>query len=246
VQHILIAVAPSAPQSEIETATKRANAVIAELKSGRDFAEVAAANSDGARALEGGDLGWRQLQELPDFLSSALVNMAVGDISEPLRSQNGLHVVQLNEKSDQAKEVKAETLARHIFISGNNEDGATRIKDVRKRILNGEAFEALASQYSEDPNSAGKGGELPWFSSGQMPEEIESVARNLEKGKVSEAFRTQYGWHVLEVIDRRQREANDETLRAQAEQALRQRKIEQETERWIRQLRDESFIEIRG
>lgn len=246
VQHILIAVAPSAPQADVDRAQSRAATVLAQLRGGRDFAEVAAANSDGARALEGGDLGWRQLQELPDFLSSALTGMAVGDISDPLRSQNGLHIVRLNDKSDQSNEVRAETLARHIFISAEKADGAAQLATIRNRIIAGEEFAAMAAEFSDDPNSASNGGELPWFSAGQMPGEIESVAASLSPGSLSEPFQTQYGWHILEVLDRRQRESNDDTMRTQAEQALRQRKIEQETERWIRQLRDESFIEVRG
>lgn len=245
VQHILLAVAPSAPKATVGQTESRASALLAKLRAGEDFATAAAANSDGARALEGGDLGWRVLQELPDFLSNELVNMSVGDISAPLRSQNGFHIVKLTDKSDQSREVLAETLARHIFITGDSEDGSQKLAQVRVRILAGESFEAMAKEFSEDPNSASSGGELPWFSQGQMPEEIESVAQTLKAGDVSEPFRTQYGWHLLEVTDRRQRDSTNESVRAEAEKSLRQRKIEQETERWIRELRDESFVEVR-
>jgi len=244
-QHILLAVAPSADQATVSQTEARATALLAKLRSGDDFAKAAAANSDGARALEGGDLGWRVLQELPDFLSEVLINMSVGDISEPLRSQNGFHIVKLTDKSDQSREVRAETLARHIFITGETADGAQKLAQVRARINAGESFEAMAKEFSEDPNSASSGGELPWFSQGQMPEEIESVAQTLDTGDLSEPFRTQYGWHLLEVLDRRQRDSTDESVRAEAEKSLRQRKIEQETERWIRELRDESFVEVR-
>lgn len=244
VQHILIAVAPSAAQAEVDQAKARTNAVLAKLRAGQDFAKVAAGDSDGARALEGGDLGWRQLQELPNFLSDALVSMSVGDLSEPLRSQNGFHIVKLVEKSDQNKAVRAETLARHIFIE--SEGGQQKLVAVRNRIIAGEDFAALALELSEDPNSSTKGGELPWFAQGQMPQTIETVAAQLEPGTVSEPFRTEFGWHILEVLDRRQRDSSNETQKAQAEQALRNRKIEQETERWIRRLRDESFIEVRS
>jgi len=246
VQHILIAVAPSAAQAEVDGALAKSSNVLAKLRSGQDFAQVAASDSDGARALEGGDLGWRELQELPDFLSNALVDMSVGDISEPLRSQNGFHIVKLLDKSDDSKAVRAETLARHIFVASESNDGQQKLAEVRQRILAGEDFAALALEVSEDPNSSTKGGELPWFSQGQMPETIENVAGSLESGAVSEPFRTQFGWHILEVLERRQRDTNNDTQRAEAEQALRQRKIEQETERWIRRLRDESFIEVRG
>jgi len=246
VQHILLAVAPSAPQADVNKIQARASTLLNQLRAGSDFAEAAAANSDGARALEGGDLGWRVLQELPDFLSTTLVNMSVGDISEPLRSQNGFHIVKLTQKSDQSQAVRAETLARHIFITGESADGQQKLAQVRARIVAGETFSAMAQEFSEDPNSASSGGELPWFSQGQMPEEIEVAAQRLEPGKVSEPFRTQYGWHLLEVMERRQRDSTSETVRAQAEQSLRQRKIEQETARWIRELRDESFVEIRN
>lgn len=246
VQHILFAVAPSAPQATVSKTESRAVALLAKLRSGDDFAKAAAANSDGARALEGGDLGWRVLQELPDFLSAQLANMSVGDISEPLRSQNGFHIVKLTDKSDQSQEVRAETLSRHIFIAGETTDGQQKLAKIRSRIVAGESFAAMAKEFSEDPNSSSAGGELPWFSQGQMPDEIESTAQGLDTGGLSEPFRTQYGWHLLEVLDRRQRDSTDESARAAAEQSLRQRKIEQETERWIRELRDESFVEVRG
>lgn len=246
VQHILIAVPPSAAQAEVDQARARTDAVLAKLRAGADFGQVATSDSDGARALEGGDLGWRVLQELPEFLSSALTDMSVGDISDPLRSQNGFHIVKLVEQSDQAAAVRSETLARHIFIAGDASDGESKLSEVRQRILAGEEFATLAGEFSEDPNSSANGGELPWFGQGQMPESIETVAGGLEPGKVSEPFRTQFGWHILEVLDRRQRDSTSESQRAQAEQALRQRKIEQETERWMQRLRDESFIERRG
>lgn len=245
-QHILVAVPASAAQAEVEKARTRANSVLAKLQAGQDFAETAAANSDGARALKGGDLGWRVLQELPEFLATALVSMSVGDISEPLRSQNGFHIVKLNEKGDQSAEVRAETLARHIFISAESDNSEQKLAEIRQRIVAGEAFEDMALEFSEDPNSASKGGELPWFFQGQMPEEIDSVANGLETGTLSEPFRTQFGWHILEVLDRRERDSTDNAIRQQAEQALRAQKVEQETERWLRRLRDESFIEIRG
>jgi len=241
--HILIAVPPSAPQSETEAAQARAESVLEQLRAGEDFSQLAAAQSDGARALDGGDLGWRTLQEVPSFLANALRDMSAGDLSEPLRSPNGLHIVKLEDKRAGDQSVQAETLARHIFIAGDDLDTPTQLADLRQRLVNGEAFDALAAQYSEDPNSAPSGGELPWFVPGQMPAELEQVADSLQPGQISEPFRTQFGWHLLEVTDRRTREMTDDALKQRAELALRQRKIEQETERWIRQLRDESFIE---
>ena len=246
VQHILLAVPASAAKAEVDKARARADAVLVKLQAGQDFAETATANSDGARALKGGDLGWRVLQELPNFLTTALVSMSVGDISEPLRSPNGFHIIKLTDKDDQSEQIRAETLARHIFISSDPGNAEKTLRQIKQRIVAGEAFETLAQEFSEDPNSSSKGGELPWFFQGQMPEEIETVANGLETGTISEPFQTQFGWHILEVVERRQRDSTDDTLRKQAEQSLRTQKVEQETERWLRRLRDESFIEIRG
>jgi len=135
VQHILLAVAPSAPQADVSQVESRARTLLRNLRGGDDFASAAAANSDGARALEGGDLGWRVLQEMPDFLSQAIVEMSVGDISEPLRSQNGFHIVKLADKSSDSRELRAETLARHIFIGSDSEGGEQKLQEIRSRIL---------------------------------------------------------------------------------------------------------------
>jgi len=246
IQHILLAVSATANASEYDKALARAESILAKLRDGADFSRTAVANSDGARALEGGDLGWRSLQEIPDFLATALVTMNVGDVSEPLRSANGLHIVRLNNKRSGTQTEQQETLVRHIFLANNPEsDPANEIINVRERIKSGESFAALAKELSQDPNSASKGGELPWFTDGQMPAELEQAAAALSKGALSQPFKTQYGWHVLEVLDTRTGAVNNDVLRRQAEQVIRQRKAEQETDRWIRQLRDESFIEMR-
>lgn len=247
IQHILIAVPPTANAKEYSEAQSKAQTIVSKLRNGANFSQTAVASSDGARALEGGDLGWRSLQEVPDFLASTLRTMQVGDISDPQRSANGLHIVRLKNKRSGSQTQQAETLARHIYLtSDSSTDTESKIAAIARRIKAGESFSALAKELSEDPNSASRGGELPWFSAGQMPDEIEQMAASLQKGVVSEPFRTQFGWHVLEVLDRRTTALNEDKLRQQAEQAIRQKKSEQETQRWIRQLRDESFIEMRS
>lgn len=246
VQHILLAVPATANASEYDKALERADAILVDLREGADFSQTAIASSDGARALDGGDLGWRSLQELPDFLALALVDMEKGDISEPLRSANGLHIVRLNNTRSGAQSEQSETLVRHIYLA-NSQDGnpEAKIAAIRQRIVNGESFAELAEALSEDPNSANNGGELPWFVTGQMPSEIEETANSLNKGELSQVFRTQFGWHVLELLDTRTTTIKEEVIRQQAESVIRRQKTEQETERWIRQLRDESFIEMR-
>lgn len=246
IQHILIAIAPSAGTEDREAANNRANASLAKLKAGADFATEAAATSDGARALQGGDLGWRTLQELPNFLSSALRTMKPSDIGGPLRSDNGLHIIKMVERQTSDQTQLEESLVRHIFVAGEGTDVKQKLITARQRLIAGETFDQLAAQISEDPNSANSGGELPWFSSGQMPKEIEDMARTLKVSQLSQPFRTQFGWHLMELLDQRTRTVGDDALREQANNSLRQNKIEQETQRWLRQLRDESFVEIRS
>ena len=245
IRHILVAVPASAPSDELAEARERMADVLARLRGGEDFAAVAAATSDGSQALQGGDLGWRTRREVPPFLRETLTSLEPGELSEPLRSADGLHVIRVDDIRSGDGAQREETLARHVFIAGDSSDSAERLARARARIVAGEPFEAIARELSEDPNSAPEGGELPWFAEGELPAEMENVARALAEGELSEPFRTQFGWHVLEVLERRTRDIDEEALRQRAENALRQRRIEQETERWERQLRDESFVERR-
>ena len=245
IRHILVASPTAAPAEELAAAEAKVRDVLARLDAGEDFAAVAAALSDGSRALQGGDLGWRTRREVPAFLRAALTRLEPGEVSEPLRSPDGLHVIRVDEVRSGDGGQREETLARHVFVAGDSADSAERLARARERIVAGEPFEAIARELSEDPNSAPEGGELPWFAEGELPAEMENVARALGEGELSEPFRTQFGWHVMEVLERRVADIDAEGLRQRAENALRQRRIEQETERWERQLRDESFVERR-
>ena len=246
ISHILIAVPAAADDEQLAEATQRAEAVIASLQANDDFAQVAAASSDGARALQGGDLGWRTLQELPEFLSSAVRDIDVGDLAGPLRSDNGLHIVQLADKQSGDLTTQSETLARHIFIAGDDPLIETTLAGARQQIIDGIPFGELAATLSQDPNSADKDGELPWFTQGQMPPAMEEAADDLAIDEISQPFRTQFGWHLMQVLDRRTRDIDEQALREQAADALRQRKVEPEIERWSQQLRDESYVEERS
>lgn len=246
VRHILVSIPSSATDEARNTAADRADDIVERLRAGADFAAIAAAESDGSRALEGGDLGYRTLKEVPTFLRSALSTLDIGDISEPLRSPDGLHIVRIDERQDGSGSQREETRARHIFLAGDAAGTAERLAILRQRILEGESFAALAREVSDDPNSAPEGGELPWFASGELPPEMERIAATLEPGRLSEPFRTQFGWHLMEVMERRSTEVDDDALRQRAANVLSQQRIEQATERWIRRLRDESFIDIRS
>jgi len=244
-RHIFIAAAASAPEAELKAAQARADDIVERVRGGEDFAAIAAAESDGARALEGGDLGWRTSQELPVFLRAPLEQLEVGEVSEPLRSVDGLHVIRVDERRAGDAGQRAETRARHLFLASDAAGVQRQLVDLRRRIESGESFAELARELSDDPNSASDGGELPWFADGELPAEMEQMAETLAVGELSAPFRTQFGWHLMEVLERRVSDVGEAALRRQAEGALRERRVEEETERWVRRLRDESFIEER-
>ncbi len=245
-RHILIAVPSSADADAIDAANEKADTLLKELAAGADFATVAASTSDGSRALQGGDLGLRRRQELPAFINSVLDSMDVDDVRGPIRSPNGLHIIKLIEKEAGAGPAQQETRIRHIFVASEDTTAPEELLAGRARLVDGESFAAVALEVSEDPNSSNTGGELPWFGRGQFPPALEQAADKLEVGVLSEPFRTQYGWHVVEVLERRERTRTSTVARAEADASLRQRKVEQEADRWIRQLRDESFVELRN
>lgn len=237
VRHILVRSAPDA--------RTRAESLLARLREGSDFAALAASESDGARALDGGDLGYRTLQEFPSFLASALNGMEPGDLAGPLESPNGQHLIRLEDVRDSDPRQRTETLVRHLFFEGDGAQVQARAVAALQRLRAGEPFAAVALDVSEDPNSRENGGELPWFGENEMPRELDAQAAALPLGRPSEPFRTRFGWHVMEVLERRNRAIEDGAVRERAAAAIQQRRVEQEAERWMRQLRDESFVDLR-
>lgn len=250
-RHILVAQPGDSASSEIEKARAKAQSLVARLRSGEDFATLAAAESDGTRALQGGDLGWRKIRELPEFLRSSVAAATEGSVGAPIQSPDGFHVIRVDATRIGDQTVQTETLARHIYIStagdgsaANDEDARAALETAQQRLRDGEDFAALAAEISDDVNSSANGGELPWFIKGQMPAQIEKEAAALQPGETSQPFRTQFGWHLLQVLERRDANTSDERLRRDAERGLRERKLEEETERWSRRLRSEAFVEI--
>jgi len=248
-QHILVAAPADAPEAQREQARQKAREVIKRFESGEDFALIAREVSDGPRAASGGDLGWREMAELPEFISAAVPGLNRGDISEPLSSNNGFHVVVLQGKQGGGSDEPAEDLrVRHIFIAteqGDTSQEARRVlQAARERIIAGESFAELAGELSEDPDSSSNGGELPWLSSGQMPPQMEQAANDLATGRISQPFRTQFGWHILEVLERRAGKSGNSRERTAATQVLRQQKFAREVEGWQRRLRDEAYVQV--
>jgi len=248
--HILIALPEAAAAERIEAAKAKADNVVNQLRNGASFKQVAASNSDGQKAFEGGDLGWRKTAELPSLFSDTVLQMNIGDTSDPIRSPSGFHVIQLADKrGDIQRHVVKQTLARHILIRQNeltsNEDAQTRLQQLLIRLEGGEDFGDLARAHSDDRGSAAKGGELGWSSPGKLVPKFQAEMDKLTKGQISQPFRTQFGWHVVQVLDRRDYDDTEQFLRAKARKFITKRRTEEETQTFLRRLRDEAFVEYR-
>jgi len=246
--HILIASPEAASADEIQKTQKKANNILARLDAGEEFQQVAISSSDGQKALEGGNLGWRKAGQLPTLFSTAVIQMAVGEHSKLIRSSSGFHIIRLNEKRTGEKHIVTQTKARHILIRPNELnteiDVITRLRQLRERIVAGADFDELAKSHSEDRASAINGGDLGWVSPGQMVPQFEAAMNSLNPGEVSEPFQSQFGWHIMQTIERRDLDNSEEFTQNKAREFIRQRKIEEMTETWLRQVREEAFVVI--
>ena len=250
VSHILIAVPQAATPDELDTAAKKADEVYQKAVAGDDFARLAVQYSNSQTALEGGSLGWRKGPELPTFLGEAIATMKAGDVTQTMRTPSGFHIIKLNEIRGNATVIVNQVHARHILIKTNElQDDATvqqKLVSIRDRILNkGENFAAVASVVSEDPGSAAEGGDLGWSNPGTFVPEFEKILAQLQPDEISEPFRTQYGWHIIQLLGRRQYDSTEDRIRQQAFTALREAKADEETELWLRRLRDEAYVEYK-
>jgi peptidyl-prolyl cis-trans isomerase SurA len=251
VSHILIAVAQEASVAQLDQAAKRAADVYQRATGGEDFAKLAVAYSNSQTALEGGALGWRKGSELPTFLSDVIARLKPGEVSEPLRTPTGYHIIRLNEvRGASEKAVEDQIHVRHILMKTTElADDATvrqKLTALRERILKGEEFAGLARTTSEDPGSAAEGGELGWSGPGTFAPEFEQAIAGLKENEVSEPFHTQYGWHIAQVLGHRRFDNSDELKRRQAMEAIRAGKADEETELWLRRMRDEAFVEFKS
>jgi peptidyl-prolyl cis-trans isomerase SurA len=251
VSHILIAVPQEASQTQLDQAAQRAQDVYRKASSGEDFAKLAVAYSNSQTALEGGSLGWRKGNELPTFLADVIAKLRPGEVSEPLRTPTGYHIVRLNEvRGAEQKSVENQVHARHILMKTTAlADDATvrqKLEALRDRILKGEDFAGLAQTNSEDPGSAAEGGDLGWTGPGAFVPEFEKVLDGLKVNEISEPFKTQYGWHIVQLLGRRTFDNTDEMKRRRALEAIRASKADEETELWLRRLRDDAYVEIKS
>ena len=250
VSHILISVPVTASPEQIEARDARAREVYDKARAGEDFAQLAVTYSDSSTNIEGGSLGWRRGAQLPSIVAEQVVKMKPGEVSEPIRTPSGFHLFRLNEmRGGVQQSVQDQVHVRHILLTTNElEDDQTvrqRLAAIRERVLKGEDFAAIAAVTSKDTGSAAEGGDLGWTGPGTFVPEFEKRVQALSENEISEPFQSEYGWHIVQLLGRRQHDITEDMRRQQAYAQLREAKAEEETELWIRRLRDEAFVDYR-
>ncbi len=250
VSHILLSLPEAATPKQLDEIAHKAQDLAARASKGEDFGELAIANSNSQTALDGGQLGWRKGNQLPQFILDLVVKMKPGDVSEPVRTPSGFHIVKLNERrGGEAKVVINQIHLRHILMKPNELDDDETVRQklskLRDRILKGEDFAGIASTASEDPGSAPDGGDLGWAGPGTFVPEFDKAVADLKIDEISQPFKTRYGWHIVQMLGTRTYDSTEDVRRQRAFAAIRESKADEETELWLRRLRDEAFVETK-
>lgn len=249
--HILVAVPENASPEQIQSRRARAQDILNDLAKGADFAQLSATYSDAPNALDGGNLGWKNAGQVPSLFLDTLRGLKPGQTSELIKSPNGFHIIKLNDKRGKdVATVITQTRVRHLLIKPSEltseADAINRLTQIRERIeQGGEKFETMARQYSEDTGSAAKGGELGWINPGDTVPEFERAMNALKPGELSQIVQSPFGWHLIEVLERRDQDVTAERQRLLARQAIRERKADEAVEDWVRQIRDQAYVELR-
>jgi len=248
--HILVSIPGAADEKQIAERTSRAQAVYERAAKNEDFGKLAITYSDSGTALEGGALGWRKAGQLPSFVADIIPTMKAGDVTQPIRTPSGLHIFKVLEiRGGQAPALVSQVHARHILMKPtevmDDETVRQKLSQIRDRVLKGESFEAVASVTSEDPGSAAAGGDLGWAGPGSFVPEFEKQLDALNDNEISQPFRTQFGWHIVQLLGRRTYDASEDMTRNRCVSQLREARADEETEIWLRRLRDEAFVEYR-
>jgi len=250
VAHILLRVPEQARPEQLEQQRARAEEVVKRLKSGTDFAQLAATYSDAPDALQGGAMGWREPHRLPEMFVQVLARLQPGEVGDVMRSPAGFHILKLVDKrgAGTGPMLVEQTHVRHILVRTNEivseDEGRRKLQELRERIVNGADFPDLARLHSDD-GSAARGGDLGWLYPGDTVPEFERAVANLKPLEVSQPVKTQFGWHLIQVMERRTADASSDRKRLEARKALRDRKSDEAYQEWLRQLRDRAYVEYR-
>ena len=246
---ILLSVPTGSSKNDTDGILARAQKLQTDTANGTDFRQLAIANSADQSALQGGDLGWRKMAQLPGVFIDAVEQLELGQVSDPIRSDAGYHLLKLYERRGGGKQLIEQHFARHILLKPNQirDEQATiaELNGLREQVLAGDAFAKLSKQLSEDPGSALKGGNLGWSTPGMFVPEFEETMNSIALNEISAPFASQFGWHILQVTERRNQDFSSEILRNRAQNVLRERKYEEELQVWLQEIRDEAFIEIK-
>jgi len=247
--HILVSVAEQPNAQELEEAQTTLEKIDQAMSQGTEFSSVAAAHSDALNALEGGNLGWRKGSQLPELFATPIATMAVGDVSQPIRNSSGYHLIKLINKRGVSIQSVDQTKANHILILPNEirtaAQGKALIFELHQRLVQGADFYDLARIFSDDANSAPSGGDLGWLNAGQLPPQLQSVLDTLALAELSTPIQSDSGWHLLQAVERRTKDVGQANLRFQAKQAIKENKFAGELENWLREIRNQAYIEIR-
>jgi len=249
ISHIMLNLPEGATPTQIQETSVRMNEIYVELEGGLDFASAAISYSQSQEALEGGEVGWRDLNSVPRSFSDAIKNLRAGQYTVPIRSPAGFHIIRVNDYRDRALVMSREHHARHILIETNElvtpRDAMVEIRELHSRINDGEEFGDLAREYSDDTTSANLGGDMGWFAENAYGDRVEQTLAGLSADQVSEPFQSQVGWHIIQKLGFRETDVSKEVIRQRARSSILQSKADAEVDRFLRQMREEAFVELR-
>jgi peptidyl-prolyl cis-trans isomerase SurA len=247
--HILISLSAQPDAQELEIAKEKLNAISSALEQGTEFSSVAATHSDALNALKGGNLGWRKGSQLPELFAEPIKTMSTGEVSSPIRNGSGFHVIKLINKRGVSIQTVAQTKANHLLILPNEIRSPSQaqelINELHQRLVNGADFYDLARTFSDDANSAPSGGDLGWVNTNQLPAVLQTALDLLALEELSPPIQSAQGWHLLQAVERRTKDVGQANLRYQAKQAINASKFANELENWLREIRNQAYIEVR-
>ena len=247
--HILISLSAQPDAQELEIAKEKLNAINSALEQGIEFSSVAATHSDALNALKGGNLGWRKGSQLPELFAEPIKTMGVGEVSSPIRNGSGFHVIKLINKRGVSIQTVAQTKANHLLILPNEIRSPSQaqelINELHQRLVEGADFYDLARTFSDDANSAPSGGDLGWVNTNQLPAVLQTALNLLALEELSPPIQSAQGWHLLQAVERRTKDVGQANLRYQAKQAINASKFANELENWLREIRNQAYIEVR-